>query len=275
MPTHLAARVFRCLFVLIAALTLPRLAHANVQACVDAHSEAQVKRDDSDFLAARELFGRCVDNACPEPIRVECGAFLAKLDENMPTVVLTAQDERGNDVRDAKVEVDGKPYLDALTGRATAVNPGSHTFAFVRPDGTRTSVTALILEGVKGRELVGRFGTVPSETSASGSASESPKSAASGRKTLAYVLGGAGVVALGAFGFFALSGKSELNELRKNCAPSCSDAQASSVSTKYLLADLSLVAAAGLLGGGAYLYFTAPSDAGGEQALGAGVRGRF
>lgn len=275
MQTHFVARAFRCLLVLIAALTLPNLAHADVQACVDAHSEAQVKRDDSDFLAARELFGRCVDSACPEPIRVECGEFLAKLEKDVPTVVLSAQDERGNDVPDAKVEVDGKPYLDALTGRATPVNPGSHTFAFVRPDGARTNVTVLILEGVKGRELIGRFGSAPSGTSASSSDSGSHRSAASGRNTLAYVLGGAGVVALGAFGYFALSGKSELNDLRKSCAPNCSDAQASAVSTKYLLADISLVAAAGLLGGGAYLYFTAPSGPGEEQALGAGFRGAF
>jgi hypothetical protein len=255
---------------LVAVLVLPAVARADVQACVDAHSEAQLKRDESDFLAARELFGRCVDMKCPEPIRVECAALLSKLDQSMPSVVLSAQDERGNDVPDVKVEVDDKPYLDALSGRATAVNPGSHRFAFVRPDGSRTSVTALVLEGVKGRAIVGRFGA------AAGAAAEAQRpKAASSRKTLAYVLGGAGVVALGAFGYFALSGKSELDDLRAGCAPSCSDAQASSVSAKYLLADISLVAAAGLLGSGAYLYFSAPSGPRAEQALGARLTGSF
>jgi hypothetical protein len=207
---------------------------------------------------------------CPEPIRVECAALLSKLDQSMPSVVLTAQDERGNDVPDVRVEVDGKPYLDALSGRATAVNPGSHRFAFVRPDGTRASLTALILEGVKARELIGRFGP-GADTPAPAQA----PTAVSGRKTLAYVLGGAGVLALGAFGYFALSGKSELDDLRASCAPSCSASQASSVSAKYLLADISLVAAAGLLGSGAYLYFTAPSGPGAQQAFGARLSGSF
>jgi len=274
MRFRLLARLLRLLIAVVVLFSLPKLARADVQACVDAHSQGQLKRDESEFLAARELFGRCVAAACPEPIRVECGAFLGKLDESMPTVVLAAQDEHGNDVPDVKVEVDGKPYLDALTGRATAVNPGSRQFVFVRPDGTSATVTALILEGVKGRELVGRFGAAPGSPSSSAPAPE-PQSPAAGRKTLAYVLGGAGVVALGAFGYFALSGKGKLNDLRDRCAPNCSEAQASSVSRKYLLADISLIAAAGLLGGGAYLYFTAPSGAKEQQAFGVGMTGKF
>lgn len=274
MPLPSSSRADRCLLVLVALMTLlalPSLAYADVQACVDAHSDGQLKRDASDFLAARELFGRCLDTKCPEPIRVECGALLSKLEESMPTVVLGAHDERGNDVPDVRVEVDGRPYLAALSGRATAVNPGSHRFVFVRDDGERATVTALILEGVKGRELMGRFGA----RALSSSESDRPAAVPSNRKTLAYVLGGAGVAALGAFGYFALSGKSTLDDLRESCAPSCSDSQSRSVSTKYLLADISLIAAAGLLGSGAYLYFTAPSGPRDEHAVGAGLSGTF
>jgi hypothetical protein len=266
--------IFRALLfglTLLAALALPTRAHADVKACVEAHSEAQLKRDESDFLAARELFGRCIETECPEPIRIECAALLSKLDESMPTVVLTAQDDRGNDVLNVRVELDGKPYLDALSGRATAVNPGSHHFVFVRPDGTRATVTALILEGVKGRELSGRFAAAARAPQSA----PPPVTTVSGRETVAYVLGGAGILALGAFGYFALSGKSELDHLRATCAPNCSDTKASAVSANYLLADISLIAAAGLLGGGAYLYFTAPSGPDAEQALGAGLTGSF
>jgi hypothetical protein len=259
------------LLVVVAVLSIPSLSRADVQACVDAHSEAQLKRDESDFVAARALFGRCVDAACPEPIRLECGTLLAKLDETMPTVVLGAVDERGADVPGVRVEVDGKPYLDGLTGRATPINPGSHTFVFTRPDGTTTTSTALVLEGVKGREISGRFVAAHSSVPPV----QAPRDPGSGQKTLAYVLGGAGVVALGAFSYFALSGKGQLDELRDDCAPRCTHAQANSVKSKYLLADLSLGAAAALLGSGAYLYFSAPSSARAEQALSAGFRGKF
>jgi hypothetical protein len=271
MLPHPLFRAFLFEITLLATLALATPARADVQACVEAHSEAQLKRDESDFLTARELFGRCIENECPEPIRMECAALLSKLEESMPSVVLTAKDDRGNDVLNVKVELDGKPYLDALSGRATAVNPGSRRFVFLRPDGTRTTVTALILEGVKGRELVGRF----SPTAHAPAAAQQPVTTGSGRETVAYVLGGAGMLALGAFGYFALSGKSELDHLRATCAPNCSDSKASAVSANYLLADISLIAAAGLLGGGAYLYFTAPSGPDAEQALGARFRGRF
>jgi hypothetical protein len=266
-----ALRLSFMLLVFVAVLSIPSLSRADVQACVDAHSEAQLERDESDFVAARALFGRCVDAACPEPIRVECAALLAKLDETMPTVVLGAVDERGADVPGVKVEVDGKPYLDGLTGRATPINPGSHTFVFTRPDGTTTKTTALVLEGVKGREISGRFTAADSSVPPV----QPPRDPAAGQKTLAYVLGGAGVVAVGAFSYFALSGMSELDELRDGCAPRCTHAQAKSVKSKYMLADLSLGAAAALLGSGAYLYFSVPPSARAEQALGAGFRGKF
>lgn len=260
-------------------LTLAKPARANVQACVDAHSEGQVRRDASDFMRAAELFQGCVDTSCPEPIRVECASFASKLAEQMPTVVLGAVDASGADVPNVSVEVDGKLFVETLTGRATPINPGSHELVFRTPDGTTATMTVLVLEGAKNRKIVARL--APATPTPVARAPSTVLTTASPRaeradKTLAYVLAGGGLVALGAFTYFAVSGSAREGELRDTCAPSCSKSDARAVGTKYLIADISLVLAAGLLGTGTYLYFTAPqAQKTGKRGLALGVTGRF
>jgi hypothetical protein len=252
-------------------------ARAGVEACVNAHGDGQLRRDESNFTAARELFQSCAKPDCPEPIRVECGEFLVRLEELTPTVLVTAVDARGTDVTDATVELDGRPFLEGLTGRASAVNPGKHTFVFRRPDGTTTETSVLVVEGAKGRSVVGRF-PAPAAPKARPAPPplENDEASGAGNRTLAYVLGGAGVVALASFGYFALSGRSRESELEKACKPHCTPKEARSVQTKYLLADASLLAGVGLLGAGAYLYLSAPDEPKqGLRGFAVGYAGRF
>lgn len=245
---------------------VPREAHANVQDCVDAHSNGQLRRDESDFLAAHALFASCMDETCPEPIRVECTAFLDKLDALTPTVLLEARDARGADVLDVVVRVDDQPYLNSLTGRATPINPGSHKFQFVKSDGTMSETRVLILEGVKRREIIAHFGETAITPARQPVADVAPHDVGTksetknAGRTLAYVLAGGGVAALASFGYFALSGRSRQRDLERSCSPNCTDSQVRAVSDRYLVADLSLLAATGLFGVSAYVYFTVPTE---------------
>lgn len=266
----------RGVLLLLLVCVTPHAVFASVKECVDAHGNGQIRRDDSDFVGAAELFQRCVDPSCPKPIRKECAEFLAELEHNTPTVVLGARDATGSDLPDVAVNLDGKPLLERLTGLATPVNPGQHVFTFRRASGEETKVTILVLEGAKGREVVATFAPAHEAKSTAPPTEKAPGSAGSGRKTIAYVLAGGALVALGSFAYFAASGSSKERELRDTCAPSCSQADADAVGTKYLIADVSLVLAAGLLGGSAYFYFTAPSEPKtGERGLVVGMRGRF
>lgn len=259
--------------VSLAVLATAGSAAADVQACVDAHGDGQLRRDESNFTAARELFQGCIKPECPEPIRAECGEFLARVEELTPTVLVTAVDARGTDVTDATVELDGQRFLDVLTGRATPVNPGKHTFVFRRADGSTTETSVLVVEGTKGRSVVGRF-PAPRAVAPPEPTKEPP--ARSGSHTLAYVLGGAGVVAFGSFAYFAMRGRAKEADLERSCKPRCSEQAARAVKTKYLIADLSLVAGAGLLGAGTYLYLSAPDDpTRGLSGFAVGYRGRF
>jgi hypothetical protein len=92
----------------------------------------------------------------------------------------------------------------------------------------------------------------------------------------AYVLGGVGVVALGSFAAFALSGKSAESAM-DGCKPACTQAQADKMRLRYLLADVSLGVGVAALGVGGYLYFSAAREPNGTAWRGGSVgwRGTF
>ncbi len=236
------------LFTSAVTLADARSARADVKACIDQHSQGQLLRDESHFKAARDAFVGCADAACPAPIRSECASFQSAIEQSMPTVLLAARDEQGNDVIGVRVELDGQPLEGALTGRAIRVDPGPHRFRFVAPDGRSRELDAIVLESAKDRTIEALF--------AKPAVADAP--AKSGIPTLAYVFGGIGVGAALGFGYFALSGKSERNNLAETCSPLCTGEQLSSVRSKYLVADVLLGVGAASLGAGAYFFFSAP-----------------
>jgi hypothetical protein len=262
--------------VLFECFLVARPSSADVQACVDAHRDGQVQRDRSEFMAAYDRFSSCMNEDCPGPIRAECAEFRQKLDSAMPTVIFVARDASGNDLPDTVVEVDGRPLLRGLTGRAVPVDPGPRRFAFTGPSGERAEVTVVVSEGVKGREVIARFAkrAEPERApDAKPARPESPEAEPAGpSRTVAYVLAGGGVAALGAFVYFGMSGRARFDDLKTSCAPHCSEAAADGVTARYVMADVSLVAAAALLGGAAYFYFVPP---GGSEPPAVGVAGRF
>ena len=251
---------------------------ADVQACVDAHRAGQVQRDRSEFVAALESFSSCMQEDCPGPIRAECGEFRQKLDVAMPTVILIARDENGHDVPEAVVEIDGRPLMRGLTGRAVAVDPGPRRFTFIGRSGERTELTLVVVEGAKGREVIAHFAAAEAKERRKAVQPARPQDvagaaeAAGPDRTVAYALAGGGAVALGAFAYFGLSGRARYDELERSCAPSCSEEAADGVTARYVLADISLLVAAGLLGSAAYFYFVPP---GRSEPAAVGLAGRF
>ena len=266
------------------ALTSSPSARADVRACIDAHSEGQVLRDQSHFLEARHRFVSCADPACPDAIRAECANLLTELERSLPTVVLAVRDAQGRDVPGVRVELDGQPLENALNGRAVSVDPGAHSFRFIAPDGRTEVIEAVALELVKGRPVEAEFDAPVSALPAASSPPAPAQSATSvapgsshARPTLAYVLGGVGIAALAGSAVFAWSGRSQRNELSETCAPGCSDDQVSPVRTKYLLADILLGVGLGSLGAGTYFYFSSSAAAQPFQGQGvtAGMKGAF
>jgi tetratricopeptide (TPR) repeat protein len=69
----------------------------------------------------------------------------------------------------------------------------------------------------------------------------------------AYVLGAAGVAGIAVFATFALLGKSDQRHLESTCSPSCNPADVDALRTKFIIADLALVAGVVSLGATTYI----------------------
>jgi hypothetical protein len=188
----------RALVVLLIALT-PEKAYAQLSndqkiKCANAYEQAQRTRNEGLYRSSRDHMLVCADEACPKVLRDECVKWLGELDVAMPTVLIIAKDEKGNEVSDVSVSVDGNKLVDHLDGKALAVDPGTRTFRFARAGSDTIEQKVLVREGEK-RRVVNITFTAGSPTPTT---PEKPTSASgSSVPTATWILGGAGIVALG------------------------------------------------------------------------------
>lgn len=212
------------------------------RACIEAHAEGQVERDAGRLLSARERFLSCSTEACPLLIRKECGELKAALQAEIPSIVLAAQDAAGRPSASARAEIDGRLSVPSFNGSAIELDPGLHRIEVVLPDG-RSRVFELSVERAeRARRVVVTF-----------PANAPTKSADSSGNHLAYVVGGAGLLALGAWGAFAWDGTSKQASL-ETCAPRCTNrSEVDAMRRSYLIADVLLGVSVAALGTSAYL----------------------
>ena len=193
-------------------------------ACLAAHEDATALLTQKKPHAAHDKFVACARVECPTVVRKECGEQLALVEKDAPTVALEARDEAGMDTTAVKVTMDGSAIADRLTGSAVDVEPGEHVFRFERADGKSIEQKVLVVEGEKNRKVVADFATlVPKPPPPGGDGA--PVTAHEPKKipVLAYVAAGVGVVGLGGFAFFALTGKGAEKDLASSCNPNCSN----------------------------------------------------
>ena len=209
-------------------------------ACLAAHEDATSLLTQKKPHAAHDKFVACARAECPTVVRKECGEQLAIVEKDAPTVALEARDEAGMDTTTVKVTMDGAAIADRLTGAAIDVEPGEHLFRFEREDGKAIEQKVLVVEGEKNRKVVADFATLVPKPPPGGEAVPVTPHEPKKVPVLAYVLGGVGVVGLGGFAFFAVTGKNAEKALASSCNPNCSNDQLSPVKRDYLFADISL-----------------------------------
>ena len=167
--------------------------------CVEANERAISHREKLELLASRHDLEACASPRCPAVIVAECSARLREVAEEIPTIVFAVKDERGADLRDVAVTMDGKPFAAPLGAAALEVDPGTHTFEFRAHGKSPLSKTLVVREGEKDRhELV---------TLASPSAPP-PRRTGGTARTVGFVVGAAGlagVIAGSVFGALAFS----------------------------------------------------------------------
>jgi hypothetical protein len=236
-------------------------------ACIDASEKAQLLRNDGKLREARDQLFVCVRDVCPAPVSRDCGRWLPEVLEALPSIVVLAKDPDG-DLFDVAVDMDGRPLAARLDGRAVNVDPGRHVFRFKTPDGRAVERSLMIVEGQKDRRLeveLPRAGlSLPSAEPLPAPAS-APR-ALDGRRLTAIVLGGAGVASVALGSVFGALTFSAVSRQRNDCgtAETCNLALGSSdhsaAETDAAASTVLFVAGAGLLGSGALLFFTAPSQ---------------
>jgi hypothetical protein len=240
---------------LLATVTLPSPARAGDKAdearekdeCASAAERAQADREVHHLRAARQELLRCARATCPPAVRVDCATWLDQVSAALPTVALHARNDRGEDLVDVTVDVDGERVATKLDGAAIPVDPGEHVVHFAAAGLLPADVRVVVAEGDKARAVVALLASpaaVPPPPT--------PGSPPTARRVLPWVGLGLGVAALGAFAGLEVAGHAELSSLESGCgvSHSCRDADVSPVRTKFQLAGVALgVGLAGVAAG--------------------------
>ncbi len=247
------------------ALLLPLTHSADAQAdskeCAGAYEKSQELKSQSKLRAAREALLTCAQAACPDFIKRDCGKWLGEVDSQLPTVVFSAK-AKGEEISDVRVLIGEEVIAESLDGRSLPMDPGGRVFTFESEEHGTKEVRFTVKEGQKAQNVVADYGgEAPSGGGGGGSVSTDDAS----DKTLAYVFTGVGAVGLGAFAFFALTGKSDEDGLACADTKTCTDDDIDPIKQKYLFADIGLGVGVVSLGLATY-FFLKPSGGGGDAA---------
>ena len=139
---------------------------------------------------------------------------MTELERAAPTIVFAAKGPAGNTLRAVQITMDAARLADHLDGSALIVDPGEHVFTLVADGYTTVSKKFVLREGVKGRKEAVTFKSAEPPSELAPVPVVAPvvappvarsESSGSGQRTVAYILGGAGVVGLGLGTAFVVS----------------------------------------------------------------------
>lgn len=254
-----------------------------VAACIKNSDTGQELRDQGKLIEARESLAVCARDVCPAQIRTACAEWLTGLGPRIPTMVIAAKDEAGHDVTDGTVMVDGKKVDGALAGKAFPLNPGPHAFRFERDGATPVDLQVVAREGEQRRLVPVTFkAAAPAGTGVgvgvgTGNGGnhapppDKPRGGGSGPPLVSWVLGGAGLVAVGVgavLGITALGDRSDLKD--RNCAPYCPQGDVDAIRTKFIIADITVGVGIVAVGAAVVLWLTHKTEAPVTAAVGPG-----
>jgi hypothetical protein len=217
-----------------------------VDECVNASERGQRERDEGRLRAAREAFVSCAKDVCPTIVRRDCAEFASDVERRLPTAVFVARDERGEDLVDVTVSMDGARIANRMGAAGVPLDPGLHTFRFEQR-GQSVSVRVLLRDGEKNRPIVATF--APTKTGAT----------ARPVPTWTWVLGGVALAGGAAFAALRLTAVDEAKELDRTCAPSCATDRVDELRTQFVIADVALAVGIAAAVAATVLYVVRPA----------------
>ncbi len=153
MPRSIAGNAASAVLVLMSARAEAEVPVAvdSKQQCIAASEQGQSERDEGHYRAARKAFFECARVACPRVVVESCTKWLRDLDDSAPSIVLGATDERGNDLTDVNVTLDGVPLASVLDGKPIEVDAGEHLVRFERAGSQVAQLKLVLRAGEKAR----------------------------------------------------------------------------------------------------------------------------
>jgi hypothetical protein len=264
--TRRAARLALVVQLALAGAGVESVARAEGRSldCPSSSEEGQRLRDKNKYSDARAMFRACSQPSCPAIVRKDCTKWLSEIDETQPSIVIAAQDATGADLSAVKVLLDDRQVATKADGSSIVVDPGEHSLRVEAPGHAPLTQRLIVRVSEKNRlvrvvfqdgaQAAAPVAVGPPRASTETSAPSS--SSSSGSLVLPLVLTGVGVLALGSFGYFGVTSKSDLSKLRTDCAPYCAGAQLDDVKSRMLIADVSLGVGIVALGVAAVLFAT-------------------
>jgi hypothetical protein len=259
--------------ILALSVTAPGLARGDEgsrQQCLDAAVTGQGLLKARKLIEARTVLGTCSRADCPGLVQRDCTQWLAEADQAIPSVVLSVRDAADRDLVDAHLLLDGQPLAADAEGKALPLDPGTHVLRIERAGAPTTDRTFVVREGEKSRPIAVRIEPVPIPEPAR---KRAPIPVAT------MVLGGAGLIAAGTFGYFSIRGLADRGQF--GCAAGCSQAQHDQVIREFDGADVALGIAAASVAAAVWIYLArgtaprAPAMAGEPGAGPSWLGGRF
>lgn len=230
-----------------AVLAAPALAQADgVDACVESADQSQELRDNGKLVEAREKLLQCSASACPPAVAKQCAKWLVDVEQALPSIVVRVRDGAGKDVVDANVWIDEAPRASSVDGRAVVLNPGAHTILVRRQGSPDAEERIVVASGEKHRVVtieVRADVVSPKEPPKEVSVPPPPPRPSSGHFTFPWysgVLFGVGVAGFVSVAVLVPLARSQANDLRATCAPTCATSDVDAVQTKITIANVML-----------------------------------
>jgi hypothetical protein len=231
-------------------------------ACISAHETGQELRISSKLLESKNSLHRCAQEDCPSVIRVDCLRWLDEVEAAIPTIVVVAESDRGDETN-VRIGIDGQTVANQLDGKPIDLNPGSHYLIFEFTGARPMEMQLFLGQGDKNRIIRLDFRSKPTvgplTTPAAHATDIPPPLTSRPVPNMTYVFGGTALVAAASATYFGLKASAARNSAAISCAPLCSDSVVSDIKRKALYSDLSTSVALISAGTAAALYFTRPA----------------
>jgi hypothetical protein len=223
--------------MVVAMLVTPHLGVAAGQAdeCADAYELTQSEQKAGRLLEARNDARLCATK-CPAPLASDCSQWDTQITAQIPSFVVHARGASGAPLL-VEVLVDGGAATFTDVGSIEA-EPGPHRL-LIRHAGTSMETSVQLVAGVRNQLVEVTIAETPPAVHASLS---EPPSAPRPLEEHAppvpgwrWALGGVGLAALATGGAISISGEVLASELRSECKPHCSQAQADEVVERWVI----------------------------------------